>query len=65
MRRDLLEAFIGKKVQITLFDKSTYTGTLKLGNGFFEQPKMYHIAEEPIAFRCSHVIKCIEFTRET
>ena len=60
MKRDLLETYLGKKVEVTLFDKSVYRGTLKRGNGFFVVPKMYHIAESHIAFRCSHVTKCVE-----
>jgi hypothetical protein len=60
MKRDKLEKYIGKKVKVTLFDKSTHEGTLELGNGFFKVPKWYTIKEYPISFRCSHVIKLEE-----
>ena len=58
MKRELLEKFIGKHVEIVLFDNSQLRGKLERGNGYFDVPKLYHIAEAHMAFRSSHVKKC-------
>ena len=58
MKREKLEQYIGKLVEITLFDNTIISGKLRRGNGFFDVPKLYHIEEEQTAFRCSHVKKC-------
>lgn len=60
MKRSELEKYIGKKVKITFFDKTTVFGTLAQGNGYFFTKKDYHIIEHPIAFKCSHVRKLEE-----
>ena len=59
MKREELEKYIDKKVEITMFDNQIIKGKLQRGNGYFDVPKLYHIKEEQIAFRCSYVKKCI------
>ena len=69
MKRDLLEKYLRKKVEITLFDKEKIRGTLIKGNGYFYQDKLYHLVDEnniccSCIFRSSHVIKLVEVDLE-
>ena len=56
MKRTELEKHLGKKVKITLFDKSTQTGILQKS----ENSKFYYCYLPRVLFRCSHVIKLEE-----
>ena len=61
MKRSELEKYIGKKVEVVLFDGTSLIGKLETGNGFFQAPKLYHILDETTqkgyCFRSSHVKK--------
>ena len=60
MKRELVEAFIGKNVEVTIFNNEKYRGKLIKGNGYFEEPKWYHLQGVHFSFRCSHVKKIVE-----
>lgn len=53
LTRDILENFAGKKVKIVFFDNTTCEGVLRLGNGFFYEPKKYTV--DHFCFRLSHI----------
>ena len=58
MKREDLEKYIGKRVEITLFNDKKILGTLKRGDAFNPNaPKWYHVPEEHFTIRCSHVKK--------
>lgn len=71
MKREQLEQMLGKKVEVTLFNKEKYTGTLRKtrDEAFKDEPnlfipwKYYFLTNETnqcvsFLFRTSHVQKC-------
>lgn len=67
MKRDYLETYIGKQVELTLFDGSIYKGLLRkgmvIGNGYvIEKRNTYNISN--LSFRLSHVKKIKELENE-
>lgn len=69
MRKDKLEKFLGKRVTITLFDKTVITGEFHKGGeerfknipNLYYKPKYYFcINPQSCLFRSSHVIKIKE-----
>lgn len=56
--RNYLESLVGKKITVKFFDNQIITGVLKLGNGFFYEPKKYTI--NGVCFRLSHLKKIEE-----
>lgn len=71
MKRSELEKFLGKNVEVTIFDGDTYRGVLhKSGENMFKDdlnlylPKKYYFVTDECGifcrsclFRCSHVNK--------
>jgi hypothetical protein len=60
MKRELLEKYIGKRVEITLFDNAKYIGTIVKGNGSFYTDKDYYLVGAHLIFKCSHIKKVLE-----
>lgn len=71
MKREQLELMLGKKVEVTLFDDTTYTGILRKTRdkmfrnnpSLFYPWKYYFLTDETnqcisCMFRTSHVQKC-------
>lgn len=70
MRRELLEQMLGKKVEVTLVDKTKYTGILRKTRveSFKDNPNLlyplryYFLTDanqcNSVLFRTSHVMKC-------
>ncbi len=71
MKREKLEQMLGKKVEVTLFDKEKYTGILRKSGdeAFRDNPNLYYrwkyyfLTDEinqcnSKLFRTSHVRKC-------
>ena len=57
LTREILESYAGIFVKITFFDGDKREGVLRLGNGYFYEPKKYVVGD--LCFRLSH-IKSIE-----
>ncbi len=55
LTREMLESYANKRVKVTLFDDDVIEGVLKLGNGFFYEPKKYVV--DKFCFRLSHIKK--------
>lgn len=67
MKKEKLNIYVGKKVGVLFFDDDLRFGTLGqgkgLGNGLYnDDPSWYHLKEERLSFRSSHVKKIKEVT---
>ena len=59
MKKNKLEAYLGKKVRVKIFDGDVFEGILKATNDLeFDIRNHYYCeCDRPVRFRSSHVIK--------